>query len=124
MTNTSIFKAVADLVTGAKARETEEHARFLRFYRDLVETLPTAATKAFGGLSLADATRIELTATDYIWWKNKIEQQGYRFSAGVFAVQANMLNHLAKKAEAERLDPAERKALLALLDEAQSEQAA
>lgn len=123
MIELNVFKAIADLAVGAKARRDEEHQEFLRFYRSLVETLPTMATEAFGNLNgvkvtarkAAQSWGIELTVSDYLWWKHEIEQ-GARFVEGVAAVQTSMLHRLSKAAEAQRLSPEERKEMLSLID--------
>lgn len=125
MTMASVFKAVADLAVGAKARRDAEYQDFLSFYRDLVETLPTEAVTAFGSMkvevveagAIKSGWAIELTPTDFIWWKSKLEQGEVRFTGSADSVKLSMLSRIAKKAEAHRLSPAERKTLLALLDE-------
>lgn len=131
MLDSRIFKALGDLVVTARSRRDAEHREFMAFYRDLVETLPTEVLEAFGSVA-APATikgeacnyRLELNATDYIWWKKEIEEKGARFTAGPSSIQLDILTRLAKTAEDQRLQPAERKALLALLDDARPGQAA
>ena len=122
--NINIFKKVADLALGAKRREDAEYADFLKFYRDLVEVLPTEVVELFDGCPRAVISKgaeykwiIQLTATDFIWWKTKIEQEGARFKNGVTNAKLAMLEKLAKSAEAKSLTPEERKTLLAMLDE-------
>lgn len=123
MLSVNVFKAVADLAVGAKSKRDQEHTDFLAFYRSLVESLPTEAIRLFGNMSVKlivgkveEGAGLELTATDYMWWRQKIAG-GARFVVGVHAVQLEMLNRLSKKAEAESLPPEQRKVLLALLDE-------
>ena len=115
-----IFRAVAAVGLGASKRITAEHDEFLAFYRELVETVPTDVAKSFGRMSVnmtngAQDWKIELSATDYIWWKEKFAD-GARFSSPPAQVRLNMLTRLAKKVEEQRLEPSERAALLALLD--------
>lgn len=125
--NVKIFTAIGELATGAKKRRDGEHQEFLGFFRSIVETIPTEVVQIFGTLSgiemrlpsgKVESYGIELTATDYMWWKQKIEKEGARFVGKTSAVQSNMLDRLGKKAEMHRLEPAERKKLIALLEEA------
>lgn len=122
--NINLFRAVGDLALSAKKRVTNEHVEFLAFYRQLVETLPSEMTEMFGTLDGIEVRLtgggfqtygIELTATDFIWWKSVIEG-GNRFKNGTAWVQQSMLSRFSKKAEAHRLSPEERTTLLALLD--------
>lgn len=119
------FKKIADLALGAKKREDEEYADFLKFYRGLVETLPADAVKIFGRCDrcvVKNGTEstwgLELTATDFWWWKNEIENFGARFKNGTKVAKNAMLTQMAKKAEGTTLPPEVRKALIALLEEA------
>ncbi|KKC25798.1 hypothetical protein [Sphingomonas sp. SRS2] len=120
-----LFKSIADIAVTAKGRRDAEHASFLAFYRQLVEVIPTDAVTSFGSVSVnvktarkSEQWAIELTVTDYMWWKQKIEQLGVRFEKSPASVQADMLVRLSKAAEASRLNSDERKALLGLLDAA------
>jgi hypothetical protein len=122
MMKLNVFKAVVDLAMGAKARRSTEHQEFLTFYRSLVETVPTEAIGLFGSMPVnvfeagkQEDWAIELTATDYIWWKKKIES-GARFVVDPSEVQLAMLNRMSKKADMERLSPDERKSLIALME--------
>ncbi len=106
---TDLFKNVAEMAITAKARRTKENADFLSFFRDVVETVPTEAALLFGSLSNVEVIKngqkqtfeIELTAIDYIWWKNELEG-GVHFVKPVRDVKMDMLEHLAKKAAADR----------------------
>lgn len=126
MASAGIFRAVAEMALGAKARRDQENEKFLSFYRELVETLPTDVTELFGHMGKVAVTLkngetpswgIELTATDYIWWCNEIRENGVRFTQGPRAVEQAMIARLAKQAESQRLTPEERKKLISLLDD-------
>lgn len=120
-----VFQAVADIATGAAARVTDEHSEFLEFFRSLVETVSPEVAKQFGTLSVTVVTKgktegwgIELTATDYLWWKDAIAK-GSRFSpdhGGVESVPRAMVVRVASKAEKSGLTLEERRALVTLLD--------
>jgi len=125
MMNVNVFKAIADLALVATGRERAEYDGFLAFYKGLVEGLPTEAIKLFGNMSVKirkgkdeSTAGIELTAVDYIWWKESIAS-GVRFSSGVRAIKIAMLNHISKKAESNSLEPDERKKLIALLEDSE-----
>lgn len=123
-----IFRKIADLALGAKARRDDEYRQFLAFFRELVETTPTDVAKLFGRFNVKSQPRggqeavygIELTATDYLWWVNEIENKGTRFVNGVPRVQTAILSHIAKQAEAQGLTADERKLLLSLLIDRQA----
>lgn len=129
MIGTPIFHALAALAGTAKSRRLDEHKQFLLFYRELVETFPTDACVSFGNMGgievkTKDGVKkygLELNATDFMWWKNEIENQGVTFVKGPAAVQSSMLYRLGKSAETERLEPSERKRLLELLEKAATE---
>lgn len=123
--NANIFRAVGELALGAKRRREAEYASFLSFFRELVETLPAEMTSLFGhmsnvGVTLRDGKTanygIELTVTDFLWWKSAIEQDGVRFTSGPESLRRSMLTRFSKQAEAYRLEPEERKKLLAMID--------
>jgi hypothetical protein len=123
----NIFAAVAELAVSAKSRRDAEHREFLRFYRALVEELPTEAIAIFGTMSVKASVAgkqedwgIELNAADFMWWKTQIETNGARLIPGPASVQAAMLNHLAKKASTQNLDPEQRKRLLTIMDDAET----
>jgi hypothetical protein len=126
MINLSIFQAIGELVSGAKGRSDAEHIAFLAFYRSLVETLPADACRAFGLMNGVEVITggskgsfgIELTVTDYVWWKKHIEEEGTTFVHSPASVQLDMLTRLSRKAEVQRLEPSERKHLLDLLEQA------
>lgn len=121
--NVNIFKAIGDLALSAKKRKDNEHADFLAFYRNLVETLPTEIVALFGNMGgvavwhkgKEKSCGLELTATDFMWWKTHIEAEGVRFVNTPASVKCDMLDRLARHAEAHRLSPEERKNLLSLL---------
>ena len=126
--NFEIFKAIGNLSLKAKVREEQEYKEFLAFYKELVENMPTELTILFGNLGGIETSKaghkpsvygIELTATDYIWWKNKIENEGCRFVHGIPHVKSLMLERFAKNAESHRLSPEERKELIAMLEKTQ-----
>jgi hypothetical protein len=122
-----LFQAIADLASNAAGRVTDEHQEFLNFYRGLVDTVPPETVGRFGNLGVAVIENgavqtqwgIELTATDYLFWKQKIGA-GVRFSpahGGVKSVPRAMATRLAKQAETAGLTLEERQQLLNLLDE-------
>ncbi len=122
-----IFQAIADIATNAAGRVTDEHQEFLTFFRSLVETVPPETAQRFGTLgvtaieggALTANWGVMLTATDYLFWKQKIAE-GVRFSpahGGVKSVPRAMVTRLAKQAEAAGLTLEERQQLLKLLDE-------
>lgn len=127
--NTNIFHAIGDLAMGAKRRSEKEYADFLAFYRELVETLPIEVTDLFGTMNEVwvqrrgqknESVGIELNVADLMWWQHEFAT-GTRFVHGIDQVKADMLRRLTLKAETQRLNPEERKKLLALLDQAASE---
>lgn len=121
--NFKLFKAIGELVNQAKIRETEEHMKFLEFYRELVLNLPSESISQFGMLDVSvidtDGKRqlfgIILTVTDYVWWKALIEN-GARFVRSPEVVKADMLAKFSEQAEMSRLTVDERKELLKLLE--------
>jgi hypothetical protein len=125
--NIDIFSAIGDLAISSRRRVEVEHSDFLVFYRQLVETMPTEMVEIFGTLDgirvrlrrgKVEDYGIELTATDFMWWKSLIEADHARFVSGPADVKRRMLERFATGAEAERLTPDERKKLLFLLDSA------
>jgi hypothetical protein len=124
--NANIFKSIGDLAVSAKRRTDKRYADFLAFYRELVETLPSEMVEIFGAVPLsvthkngkAETVNIELSATDFLWWKRNIEVLGMRFTNGPSSVENAMLRRVAEKAETHRLAPEERKTLLAMLEQA------
>jgi hypothetical protein len=128
MTMLKMFQAVADIATNAAGRVTEEHQEFLKFFRELVETVPPEVAERFGTLKVTALEKgketegwgVMLTATDYLFWKQKISD-GVRFSprhGGVKSVPRAMVTRLAKQAETAGLTLEERQKLVKLLDEA------
>lgn len=122
------FRRVGELAIGAKARRQAENEEFLKLHRQIVETVPIEIVKAFGTLDNValydpkgkEATGgIELTVADHLWWK-KLLAKGNRFRWGIQPVKDYMLEHLVKQIEDTTLEPEQRKALLALLDEGES----
>jgi hypothetical protein len=122
----NLFQSIANLAVTATGRVTEDHEKFLVFYRGLVETVPPEVAELFGSLTVAVVEKGELksswgvllTATDYLFWKQKIAE-GVRFSpshGGAKSVPRALATRLAKKAEEAGLTLQERQALLALLD--------
>jgi len=130
MIKASIFEKIGAMVSANKARELASYNEFIAFYRELVEALPSDVTKIFGSMPVGvfdggakKEWNIQLTAVDYIWWKSHIEGEGVRFTKSPARVQLDMLDRISKKAEVYTLDPSERKALIALLEEAQKQAA-
>lgn len=120
-----IFRAIADMALGAKAKRMERYEAFLDFYKTLVETLPSEATAMFGRMPVSVKDRgkppenwgIELTATDFLFWKDRLGRT-VEFVKRPENVKSDMFSVLAKKAEKEPLTAEERKTLLMLLEKA------
>jgi len=121
---TNIFHRISDIALRAKSRRDEEYRQFLQFYRELVETVPAEVAKLFGtlngvkcivGKGVSADYGIQISATDYLWWKDEFVNKGTRFALPVEQVKAAILTHIAKKAEASGLTADERKELLTLL---------
>lgn len=125
MRSIGIFHKIADFTTAAVSRRNKEHDQFLSFYRELVETIPTEAIKAFGNMGgvqvFSGGKRqdfgIELTAADFLWWKQHIDVMGTRFVKSPSAVQADILDRMVRKADVGGLAPKQRKELIALMDD-------
>lgn len=120
----ALMAKVGDIFLASKRRRDAEYADFLAFYRTLVEETDSAVAKAIGNISVAVTEdgcprnwNILLTAADYIWWKQKITEAGVLFSTSIEQVKADILMSLAAKAESNGLTAAERKSLIALLDQ-------
>lgn len=120
----SIFEKLAKLVEGTNSRTAKEHEDFLKTYRGIVEMVPLSVANEFGnmdGINIVspkqkiENCRIELTATDYLWWKTRFAN-GWRVQGGTQKLLRKMATHLAKSAEGTGLDIAERKALLEIID--------
>ena len=96
--------SLINMLAGAKARETQEHAAFLDFYARLVMSISQEGAEIFGnmgGVSVkkgkvleSDKWGIELNPVDLAWWQTKIMQEGYRFVKGPDNVKAAMLQHV------------------------------
>lgn len=122
------FLGMGEILSGVAARRRKENEEFLGFFREIVETVPLEVAKAFGtmGVEAFDATGkptqgwgIVLSVADYIYWKDHLTA-GARFKFPVANIKLAMMNHLSKKIEGVGLPPEERKALLAMLDEAKA----
>lgn len=119
----SIFKQLADLITGALERRIVEHEEFLQTFKHLVENLPQSVVNSFGTLSDIEVITekgplkygIELTCVDYIWWKLQISNGAY-FTLGVPDVKLRMIDHLSKCVGLNDLDPVARSKLIYLLE--------
>lgn len=122
--NTTIFRSIADLAIGAKKRRDKEHQDFLAAYREIVETIPVEVVELFGTMGdvkLVKGTNnttagLQLNAADFMWWKGKIEIEGWSFAKGAAGVWIDMLDRISKIAQMDRLEPDERKALIALME--------
>lgn len=123
-----VFNAIAELAVGARRRSKQEHQDFLSFFREVVATVPAEVVETFGHMSGVQCVHpngeiksygILLTATDYMFWKQKIEIEGIRFVKGAASVQMDMLDRLSTQAEMQRLSPAERTALIEMMERAQ-----
>lgn len=120
----TIFTDIADIAFGARKRRIAEHEEFLKFYRELVETVPQEVVALFGKMTVRVVEAevqadwgILLTATDYIFWKNKLLEGRIKFVKGDKRIKQLMHERLAEKAENEGLSAEERKRLIALLEE-------
>lgn len=122
----NIFTRIADIALGANQRKLKEHREMLDFYRRIVETVPTEVAEMFGSMPVKVRQKnikdfvtwnIELTATDYLWWRRSIENEGARFASGAKRIMSAMLEQMTKNIGT--LEPEERKALIKLMDEAE-----
>lgn len=119
----TVFSEIADIALGARKRRIAENEGFLAFYREIVETVPQEVVSLFGKMTVrvtegntqADWGLL-LTATDYIFWKNKLSEGRVKFTSGNTRIKQMMHERLAEKAENEGLPPEERKRLIALLE--------
>jgi len=121
------FKALGEIIVGAKQKRDVEYQEFLSFYRELVESLPTEACKRFGNLSVKvikqDGNKeanygIELTVADFLWWKGVLENDEIRLDSTTNQIKNAMLDKLTRIAEVNNLEPEARKSLLAILIDA------
>ena len=120
------FAALGEIIVGAKQKRDAEYQEFLVFYRELVETLPTEACNRFGTLNGVEAVvdgnesayGIQMNVADFLYWKNKIDNTDIRFVASIREIKSAMLDRLTNIAEVHNLEPAARKALLAILIDA------
>lgn len=124
--NTHTFVKIADLAVGAKHRRMREYDALMQFYRSLVDAVPSEAAELFGKMNVTvyeDGKRADwglyISATDYMWWKNKIATGKVRFWASIDAIKAEMLNRFAEQVEKDGLSLEERQNLLRLLEEAE-----
>ncbi len=125
----NIFSAISDLAIGARLRRKAEDGEFLKFYRSIVETVSPEVVSIFGHMPNVHVVSngkkeewgIELTATDFIWWKSKLESGDVRFVEGGNAIKAAMLHRMARMAEVEKLSADERKRLISLLEDSDVE---
>lgn len=124
MPNIKLIQAVANLMTGARDRISEEHADFLNFYEQLVRSISSDAVEAFGKMEIEvkdkgkeETWGILLTAADFMFWKNAIEKRNVRFADTTDVVKSGMLNRMTRMAETERLTVEERNKLLDLLSD-------
>ena len=120
------FRALGDIILNNKKKRDIENQEFLKFFRELVETLPAEACKKFGQLTgvdvIVDNTAkqfgIILSVTDFLWWRNAFETTNVRFTNGPENVKMKMLERLTAVSEVDSLGPADRKKILAILIEA------
>ena len=125
--NLSVFQKLGDIVLSSKRRVELEYEDFFKFYRALVEITDSEVAKAVGGTSITvvlldkkeETYKLELTATDYLWWKEKVAV-GLRFKFSMEAVKAAILGQMTKAAETNKLTAEERKQILSLFDEPQT----
>ena len=125
-----IFQLLADFINRDKIRRDREHEEFMEFYRELVETIPAAAAEAFGcmnGVGVAKRIKsglderswgIELTPTDYLWWRRYIDE-GFYLTKGCAETQLDILERLAKLVDMSSLTVEERQQLLDLQPKAE-----
>lgn len=121
--NPPVFQQIGQLVLTGKRRRDLECEGFMKFFRALVEMTDSAVAKEVGGVSVTvllvgnkeETWKIELTASDYAFWKEKFAV-GVRFKYSLDAVKAAILKAMTAAAERNKLTADERKQLLALLD--------
>lgn|GEM_PF-5788959 len=123
------FRALGDIITNEKKKRYIENQEFLVFLRELVETLPAEACNRFNNFPVVIIKEdnkqqqlfIELTVSDYLFWKDKAENTDLRFEETITQIKNRMLEKLTKVAEMNKLEPKERKELLAILLDAKKE---
>lgn len=118
------FIAVANLFAKKKQQEEFLYKDFLTFYENLVRNTPTEAIQAFGRMTVdvyvgkeTKAYRIELSPTDFMWWKHEIENKGVRFVDGPIDAMASIMNRMTKKTENLSMTIEERRELLDILQQ-------
>lgn len=123
------FEVLVGIITGSRERETNEHKEFMRFYQELVKIVPEIIAKEFGSIQvptlvdrkLQEGYRMELNVTDFLWWKNIIDDEGGRFRDGVNSVQRDIWDRLTKLVRDNALSEDERKNLLLLMSQDEPE---
>jgi hypothetical protein len=119
------FKKLVELAGIVNSKYKVEQQEFMKFYKDLVETVPTDTCKLFGTIydTCIDENKKEvnlgimLTVADYLYWVDAFEK-GVRFKISFDKLKSKMLIHLAKAIEQTcEIDPQDRKTMLAILIE-------
>jgi hypothetical protein len=117
------FETLTSIITGSREREAREHDVFLQFYQALVKIIDDETAKEFGSIEvptlikgkLADGYRLELTVTDYLWWKTIIHDDKGRFVNGVSAVQRDIWDRMTKLVRDNTMSAEERTKLMELM---------
>lgn len=113
------FHTLIQIISGARERITREHIEFLEFYLQLVQVVPNDIAADFGriptpvmvGRSKRDY-QLELTMTDFLWWKSAIMDDGARMINTVGQVQRDIWDKLVTQVDAMTLNEDEKGALM------------
>lgn len=102
MNITNMFIRLSSFLTEVKKKEDDQYEEFLKFYETIVRTVSPTVVREFGRMKvdvIDDKTKktwgIELTAADFLFWKNHIQQNNVRFIDNPITVQCNMYSVLS-----------------------------
>lgn len=123
---TALAKACTTLfgmINASSERETKEHTEFLAFYETLVAAASPAVSIGFGTLSVSitrpghadDKAGLMLTPADYLYWREAILTDGYRFKGGVSFMKRQVFDAISKCADSHNMTPSERQAFIDLM---------
>lgn len=114
------FEVLISIISGARKRATAEHLDFLEFYKAVIGIVDNDIAREFGSIPVPtmvsgkeEATyRLELNATDLMWWRSVIVSEHGRFKQGVDQVQRDIWDRLVKQAGSSGLNEEQRQQLL------------
>lgn len=116
------FHTLIQIISGARERITREHMEFLEFYLQLVQVVPNDIATDFGRISspvMIGKTKhdyqIELTMTDFLWWKSAIMDEGARMVKTVGQIQRDIWDKLIQQIDSMALNEEEKGALMSAL---------